>query len=367
MKLLTDKEIMMIVPNNVTFAQYHITEWQENVITLIGDKLQDHVTRKRELPRDIFNQPYVEIECDEAAGKNHKSMMKKEIVELRKKPFVFSWRHPDMNKDIETDGVIITTIHDIKGTNRLVLTLNIWAIPFLLYYGIGVGGTRYNKTIALSLRGNYTKRLYKMIMSQQDRAEYYYPLEKFRSDLQIPDNYTNGNIDQKILKPSQERIQNSGSDVWFEYEMFAKYPTAGRKPKADTIKFKIHTTNPQKAGGDQAIYYTKVYNWTKRAFGNPTNDSALNAVEKIAKTDRLKDVYERCIYYEERVARQEQTMTHVNNSFLKMLREEFKIEHDKRTPKSKAQTKKKQGQKGLSLLFEELTEEQKKKLEELKM
>jgi hypothetical protein len=287
----------------------------------------------------------------------------KEIIDLRKKPFVFSWKHPDMKKEIETNGVLVTTIHDVKGTNRLVLTLNIWAIPFLLYYGIGVGGTRYNKAIALSLRGNYTKRLYKMIMSQQDRAEYYYSLEKFKNDLQIPDNYTNANIIQKILKPSQERIQNSGSEVWFEYEMFAKYPNPGRKPKADTIKFKIYTTNPQKAAGDQGAYYAKVYNWTKRAFGNPSNDSALTAVEKITKTKRLKEVYERCIYYEERVAQKEQTLTHANNSYLKMLREEFKIKIEK--PKSNVQMKK-QGR-GLSSLFDEnMTKEQKKRLEELK-
>ena len=149
--------------------------------------------------------------------------------------------------------------------------------------------------------------------------------------------------------------------------MFAKYPKSGRKPKSDTIKFKIYTANPQKAGGDQGIYYMKVYNWTKRAFDNPTNDSALKAVEKIANMERLKDVYERCIYYEERVARQEQTMTHAINSFLKMLREEYKIEKPSNAKASNAKARKKQGKKGKSLQFDELTEEQKKKLEELKM
>ena len=356
---LTDKQIMMIVPNNVTFAQYHITEWQENVITLIGDRLQDHVTRKRELPRDLFNQPYVEIECDSAAGKNNKTHLKREIVELQKKPFIFSWKHPEMNKEIETGGMLITTIHDVKGTNRLILTLNIWAIPFLLYYGIGVGGTRYNKAIALTLRGNYTKRLYKMIMSQQDRSEYYYPLEKFRNDLQIPEKYTNGNIEQKILKPSAERIKNSGSSVWFEYKMISRNPNVGRKPKADTIKFLIYAQAPQKSGGEQHIFYTKVYNWIKRAFGNPTDDSVLNAMNKIPVL-RLKDVYERCMYYEERVVRQEQTLLHANNALLKMLREDFKIEKSGK----KAAQKMYRGV-GEGSIFDHLTIAQKNRLQEL--
>ena len=50
----TEEEIMLIQPNNVTFGQYNISEWQENLLTLISDKLQKHMTRKEELPRDLF-------------------------------------------------------------------------------------------------------------------------------------------------------------------------------------------------------------------------------------------------------------------------------------------------------------------------
>lgn len=64
----TEEEIMLIQPNNVTFGQYNISEWQENLLTLISDKLQKHMTREEELPRDLFNMPYVTIRCDEAGG-----------------------------------------------------------------------------------------------------------------------------------------------------------------------------------------------------------------------------------------------------------------------------------------------------------
>lgn len=68
----TEEEIMLIQPNNVTFGQYNISEWQENMLTLISDKIQKHMTREEELPRDLFNQPYVTIRCDEAGGKTTK-------------------------------------------------------------------------------------------------------------------------------------------------------------------------------------------------------------------------------------------------------------------------------------------------------
>ena len=332
---LSEKEIMMIVPNNVTFGQYHVSEWQENLLTLIGDKLQKHITRQQVIPRDLFNQPYVEILCDEAGGKNHKSMVKKEVLDLCRKTFTFSWVHPEVHRTIESTGVIITTYHDIKGTNKVILNLNLWAIPFLLYYGIGVGGTRYNKAIALSLRGNYTKRMYKIICSQQDRSEYYYTLDKFREDFKIPEKYTNAGIERMILKPAQERIRESGSHVWFEYELTTRHPIKGRKPKADTIILRIKSEHPKVAGGEQYQEYYFVYRWISSAMGNPTNDSALQAVDKIVASGRLKEIFERCCYYDDRVASGQQTSIHAKNAILKMLREDFNIDNKKNVTATK--------------------------------
>ena len=64
----TEEEVMLIQPNNVTFGQYSVTEWQENLLTLISDQIQQHMTREKQLPKDLFNQPVVEIKCDEAGG-----------------------------------------------------------------------------------------------------------------------------------------------------------------------------------------------------------------------------------------------------------------------------------------------------------
>lgn len=317
---------MLIQPNNVTFGQYNISEWQENLLTLIGDKLQKHMTREKELPRDLFNQPYVTVRCDEAGGRNNKAKVLQEAVGMLNKRFSFRWRHPKMDRDVETiGGSILVAIHDIKGTNQVMLSLNTWAIPFLIYYGVGVGGTRYSKSLALGLRGNYTKRLYKIICSQRDRREYYYPMEQLRKDLEISEKKTNSAIDRDILRPAQERIKESGSDVWFDYELICRYPVKGRKPKADTVLFKIHTLHPQEAGGEQYEQYAFVYRWICSAMGSPTTDKPLKAIEKISSLGRLSEVYKRCCYYDERVCSGEMIRRHAENALLKMLRDEFGI------------------------------------------
>ena len=270
----TEEEVMLIQPNNVTFGQYSVTEWQENLLTLISDQIQQHMTREKQLPKDLFNQPVVEIKCDEAGGKNNKSKVLKEAIAMMRKNFSFRWVHPNIHQTVETFGVVITTVHNIKGTNRVALTLNPWAIPFLLYYGTGVGGTRYGKNIALTLRGNYTKRLYKIICSQRDRREYYYSIEQFCKDLEIPASYSNAQIDQKVLRPAQARIKESEADVLFDYKFICKTPKKGQKPKADTIILFIHARNPQELRGDQQQQYSFVsFGW------NPLQENGQMKIE----------------------------------------------------------------------------------------
>lgn len=58
---------------------------------------------------------------------------------------------------------------------------------------------------------------------------------------------------------------------------------------------------------------------------NPTNNKAVKAVDKIAELGRLKNVYERCCYYDDRVCTGAMTRKHAENALLKMLREEFGI------------------------------------------
>lgn len=320
----TQDEIMLIQPNNVTFGEYDITEWQENLLTLIGDRLQSHMSKEQEFNTDLFGQPYVTVICDEAGGLNNKTKVIQEARDLSKKLFSFRWLHPKIHKTIETSGVIVTTIHDVKGTNTINITVNPWAVPFLLYYGVGVGGTRYSKAIALTIPGMYSKRIYKILCSQRDRKEYFYDIEQFRKDLSIPLSYTNSLIRTRILEPAKKAIKESGSDVWFDFKMIAKKKTKGRKPKADTIIFLIKALHPREAGGEQFQIYNTVYNWMVWAFGQ-TSSKSLDITEKLTATGRLKDVYNRALFYDDKICSGEMTKDHAINSLKKMLREEYGI------------------------------------------
>lgn len=307
----TINEIMLIQPNNVTFGQYSLNPVQENVLTLIMDRLQSHMTTKEEIPKDLFNQPYVEIECDEAGGQNSKHQVKKAVHDMASKYFSFKWVHPKWNKNIETSGTIITTYHDIKATNKIILNFNAWAIPFLIYYGEGVGGTRYSKAIALSLAGESTKRIYKIICRWQDKGIYYMKIEDFRRDLdllKVKSTADNKYLKKFVLEPAKERIKDSGADVWFDYELICKNPIKGRKPKADTIVFNIYTKNPVENKTDSAEAYRMVYFYLGMVWDNNRSSKAKDIADKLNQQQNLLKFYERMIRLDDKLGKEGKTI-----------------------------------------------------------
>lgn len=321
------KELMTIQSNNVTFGKYDISSIQENILTTIGSALQAHMTNKTNLALDTFNVPYVEVNCDEIGGKNNKRRVLQEAKDLMKRDFSFRWTYPNNGQVVETTGVIITTIHDIKGTNILRLNLNEWAVPYLIYYGKGVGGTLFSKQIALKLRGKYAKRVYKIICSQRDRSRFEYAIDVFKRDFQVPQNYDNAHLRSKIFEPARKAIDNSDSDVTFDYELVAKNHEGKRKPVADTIIFHItprYIAVPvtEEVKFDKVKGYSYVFKWLEIISGWPNDPAVMRAADHLQETGGIHSFIKKCQYYDDKLADGTSSKTYVRNTLAKILRED---------------------------------------------
>lgn len=325
-------QIILMQPNNVTFGEYSYSEIQENLLTLTIDALQQHKQKTKLIQTDLWGQPTITVICDEAAGENNKKLVIKAVKDMVRKPFQFKWTHPNMGKTIETGGVVFTAWHDIKNTNKIELTLNIWAIPFLVYYGVGVGGTQFDKHLALSLGGEYTKRIYKMLCRWKDKPQWEYSIDELRKSLDIPISYDNNQIDRVVLNPAQVKIKECGSDVWFDYELSCKRPVKGRKPRADTVIFKTRTKKPLEIGGENYDRYTYVYRWLSDCWNPMQSSKAREIADKLNDLGELENVYNRCIYYDDLITsgkrdKKGEPMTSAKaiNSIKKKLKEDYKL------------------------------------------
>ena len=64
-------ELILLQPKAVTFGQYDISEWQENILTLITETLQKHMTKEKPLNTELFGEPYIIEKCGEVGGANN--------------------------------------------------------------------------------------------------------------------------------------------------------------------------------------------------------------------------------------------------------------------------------------------------------
>ena len=250
-----------------------------------------------------------------------------ELDKMFAKPISFRWRHPTWNKNIKTTCVIVTGYHDIEGTSTIKVNYNRWAIPFLIWYGRGVGGTIYDKTIALTLAGKYTKRIFKLVCSYRDKTSYSYDIETFRKDFALPASYKTAQI-KKILNTAKADIDATNSDVTFDWE-FEKIKEGKKKPKAKAIKLYPHwkKTRENMTDEDQKLYYT-VYSYVGRIGVESSN--IVQVCDLLLENQLLTLVVDKYNYYDDKITKGERmqngqpyNMTILANSMKKLIREEL--------------------------------------------
>lgn len=316
---------------NLTLGMYDYSEVQQNVITLIQQQLEKYMTKdaKEAVVRlDSMGEPYIVIDTDEASSKKNKAYVIEEVRKMFDKTITFRWRHPTWGEDIKTTCPIVTAIHDVVGKHYIKVNYNRWAIPFLIWYGKGVGGTVYDKTISLTLQGKYTKRIYKLICSYRDKDHYDYDIKQFCKDFNIAKSYTPNKIKNLILKKAKEDIDMANSDVTFDYEILT-VKLGKAKPKADKIRFYPHW---KKTRNNLNKEDTKLYSKCYRIISvcNVPETDVVTICDLLLNNGMMNIVCERWDYYEDRICAgdrmasgQPYTTAIAINSMRKMMREEL--------------------------------------------
>lgn len=327
-KYSSPKKYMLLQPNNITFGRYSITAVQDNVLTLIIEQLQKFMQLDK-MQFDLMGLPYVEISSNSVLNGKHKKIVLNAIEALGNKDFTFRWTTPDA-KNVKTSGKIIIATHDYERSSAIGITLNPWAIPFLIYYGKGVGGTYFKKHTALSLKGEKAKRIYKLICgaynlakyeTESQAAIYEYPMELFKKDFELGDSYTNAVIKKRILEPAKKEIDKQREDIWFDYELVTKHKQKGKKKQsADTINFYIHKIDEKVRDEQEKTLYRWLRVLIKEDFKVDETFTIILGSENSA------EYVDRVNFWDLQYKTQEITRKHLENKIKYVLREDFNIE-----------------------------------------
>lgn len=280
-------KLSLVQPNKVTNARQEFDERQENILTLMIDRIQKHMTRELDIERDLFNSPMVRIDTSEV-GSNNKSQYLKSAIGMTKKSFEFEYTNPEGSKE-DVYGVLVTTVRDVKDSSYIELTINQWAIPYLLYWGKEVGGTVFNKSIALILRGEYTKRLYKLCKRWEDRGGFTMSLDEFRKMMHLEDKYKSPkDLKRWVLNPSIDKMKEK-ADVYFK----CAFEKIGGSRSYNQINFVvIPNQKNQPSRNEKTEMYSLCYNMITIAFPSTKSSKAMDVCDEIAgDPDKFEQLY----------------------------------------------------------------------------
>lgn len=316
------QQTRLVQPNNVTFSCKNVSALQYNILVLIVEKIQKHMT-KVNLPNiDKVRIPSFSIDASEVSGINHKERVVAAAVDMTKINFTFD-RLDWAGKQIIGEGPIVTWVDDVKGSNEIRIKLNDMLIPALTYYGKGVGGTYFVKEITLSDSSVYTKQLRQMIQAWRNRnTAIIEPIEKIKAMLGVAPSVSNKRMKNDILEPSRMDIIASNPDVWFEYKFFCESPIPGRKPKADRIMFTVYSDDAQDAKSRGRYEdFRKTYNCIQSL----APGHAVEYTDKVTDLGKLSLIASKYVYYLNKYHDGEITKSCMENYLRKILAEECGI------------------------------------------
>lgn len=274
---MTQRKVDLIQPNSVTYAHYHYTAVQENAVTTIVEEIQKHMTQEQPIQTDLFGHPEVTLKASEIAQGNSKHYVLNQLKELRKKDIEFAYINQKGQTEDVTTG-IISTVRNIRDTDYIMVEISTWAIPFLLYWGKGVGGTIYQKAIAVKLQGIYAKRLYKICSRWQDQGGTSMSLEEFRKIFKLENKYKQpSDLKKRVLDRAQKELKQK-ADLYFEYSL-----EKIQSRSYNHITFKIYSQKAPKPEENTSYWYQAVYNFITRTYPAYKNDKAMRVTDQLAK------------------------------------------------------------------------------------
>ena len=311
----------LVQPNKVTEARYDFNATQENILTCVIDAIQDQLTQKKPIQTDLFKNPYITILASDVAMGKNKYYVWEEVKKMRRKDIDFEWTNPETNLEEEVNTSLFSEARNEKESDKIHLGISKWAIPYLIYWGKGVGGTIYNKKTALLLTGSYTKRIYKMCCQWKDRGGLTMDLDKFREILGIQGKYkTPKDLKRWVLEPAKDKMKEK-SEIYFEYSL----------DKIDSrsynvIRFKILTNTLDEDQKNSNQWYA--FCWATLNQLYPASEKSRTILDDITNRGLLRALYSRISRLDDdHTSGKIKTRKHRDNTLKVFLKEDLNIQN----------------------------------------
>lgn len=296
---------LVIQPNSVTYARYEFTAVQQNVLVTLMSAIQKFMNKdsafmekykeqiedqeKTNIQKkgksidnnkfviffDLFNNPNVRINIHDVikeSSNNKKKYLMQQLIEMSKKRFEFAYTtHSGKSEKVNTS--LIGAIRNLENSNYIDIEIQRWALPYLVYYGKGVGGTFYDGQMAIALESIYAKRMYFMLQRWLDVGGFSMKLNEFKKILEIGDKYErDALLKEKVLNTAKKELTEK-CDIGFEYTLYKN-----QKTKEKYLVFKVFN---RKISREDYAAFSVVYHHLNLVFPHTYSSKALDVTGEI--------------------------------------------------------------------------------------
>lgn len=241
------KRIMQ--PKTVTYADFHFSKIHNQIFIHIKEELQLYIEKNigRLKSNELIQVP---LFCSHYPGFHgnvrlfydtiHRLMSEANVVN-------FEWRfdaskHTDLYRwmmnaghagggravALPSDGavfkqssVLIVNVYRVQdNTDKLLVDINPKLVPFLLYYGVGNGGTAFNRDVALRLNSGYAFDMYYKICDWVTScSSKTLSMDEFREMFHVPKSYQVSEVTRRVLEVCKKELEEAHSDIEFDYSL----------------------------------------------------------------------------------------------------------------------------------------------------
>lgn len=278
-----DNELRIIQPNIITHAKYDYTAMQKNILYNMIEQLQQKMYRNK-LDRNLFGNIYIEIPIAEIAGNKNHNKVYEAAEELIGKKFHYNWKN-EFGKENKTTTGLVAAVNHQKNERFIKLTIPEEIVPVLLY--IGEGFTKYQKTIAITLKSVHAKRMYELCNRWRDLGGFVVSMDEYKKMMCLEDKYEKlSMLKARVLDVAKKELDED-AELSYEYSLEKK-----DSRNFNVIKFKIYEKVKEKEQeeilDEQKILIT---NMLAMPYPLEINNHAVNLTHTIMKHDEYYKIF----------------------------------------------------------------------------
>jgi plasmid replication initiation protein len=213
--------LKIIQPNIITSARYNYSVTEKRVIYHIIKTVQDKM--KSGISETLFGDMLLSIPMEALVKHDNYRRVKDNLLSLRRKSFAITTDIDPTGKG--EDGFLIIGFinfaeYDSK-TGKVEFEVSRKMVPYLLE--LAKGFTSYTLGVALSLKSEYSQRMYEFCSRFKDTGVWNINIEELRKTLVLEDKYKlYSDFKRKILDRPQKEIKalsdKGDCDLYFVYE-----------------------------------------------------------------------------------------------------------------------------------------------------